>query len=773
MNECRPPCLEPKTVTQSRQHAQVSSLMKCLLLSAQFVGFNFTKKLSDTASSCVAKSCFWTIVALAASSAFGLTAKPTTDPVNIDGSLDEAAWQQAMPFSDFVENMPREKQRASIKSQVMVLYDDRALYFGLRAYDNDPSSIVAPIARHDKITAGHDSFSVWIDPTGARQFAQVFRISAGGATADGLWNEYALPEDSSPDYDFEAVARRLSDGWSAEIAIPWSTLRISNAPSATMNVLVFRNLLRDTRVRVSNAPLGRDPACYLCVADALIGLHVVPATKSLTITPSVASTISVNLERERDHRLEAGFDVKWRPSASWFLDGTFRPDFSQVALDAPQLKSNTRFALSFPEKRPFFLEGTDLLSLPFATTYTRSITAPLWGVRASYRTEQADATALAVSDRGGGYVILPGTYSSDYRNQPASTATLVRARVPLRNQFGSGNVGFMLNDRTYDDGSSNRVASIDGVFKPADTVRIRGQALASSATDSTGLNRGFAGFADLFYDTGREYISIRSQSVSPKFRADSSLVTQSGYHSAKLESYVCNKLTGFFHEICPGIIAKEAMSWDGKTISRSVNPTLYLGGNRNSEWTLRPRWLSYQRVTPLGRLHYVPTTYVQIEADPNIFLTKVSFDAEAGRAVDVISDTRAKLSYFGLTAKTAILDNVEIEWSVSDYHLRDENTSSRRLHERNVQIVAVQHISPRDTLRFVGQQSTTKRNPSAYSFAVVPRAKSRAASLIYTRRWRLDSELNFGVTQSSDAQSRISNRRDIEIFTKLSWAFQF
>ena len=697
-------------------------------------------------------------------------------PIKIDGSLDEAAWQRATPFVDFIENMPREKQRARIRSEVRILYDQSALYFGLRAYDERPEAIVAPTARHDKITNGHDTFSVWIDPTGARQFAQVFRVSAGGVTGDGLWNEAALEEDLSPDYYFEAAAHRLSDGWSAEIAIPWASLRTSGAPSTTMNVLVFRNMLRDTRIRVSNVSLGRDPACYLCVADALIGLDIVLNTKALTISPYAASTVSATVEgnsRKQSHRIEAGVDIKWRPSPSWFLDGTFRPDFSQVALDAPQLKGNTRFALSFPEKRPFFLEGTDLLSLPFATTYTRSITSPLWGGRASYRTEQVDATALSVSDRGGGYVILPGTYFSDYRNQAASTATLVRARVPLRGEIGTGNVGFLLNDRSYDDGSNNRVASIDAVFKPADAVRIRGQALASSATDSAGLSRGFAGFTDVFYDTGREYISLRYQGVSPKFRADSSLVSQSGYHSAKLESYVCSKLIGFFQEICPGIIAKDAVTWDGQTMSRSLNPTLYLGGNRNSEWTFRPRWLTYQRVTPLGSLHHVPTAYVQVEADPNSFLTRVSFDMEVGRAVDVVSDGRAKLAYFGLTAKTAIRDDMEIEWSVSDYRLRDEKTSSPRLHESTLQMVAVHYITPRDTLRLVGQQSTTRRNVGAYSIAVAPHAKSRAASLIYTRRWRLDSELNFGVTQSSDAQSGITNRRDVEIFTKLSWALQF
>src|SRR4029079_2160674 len=101
-------------------------------------------------------------------------------------------------------------------------------------------------------------------------------------------------------------------------------------------------------------------------------------------------------------------DLKWRPRAGVVGDGTVIPDFSQVELDTPQLAGNTQFALFFPEKRPFFLEGSDILQSPFPAIYTRSVTDPAWGARVTQRTQGFDGTAMVTRDQGGGLVLLPG-----------------------------------------------------------------------------------------------------------------------------------------------------------------------------------------------------------------------------------------------------------------------------------------------------------------------------------------------------------------------------
>ena len=190
--------------------------------------------------------------------AFALHATPTTGKITLDGKLDEADWQRAPLSANFIENMPNEKQPARFQTEVRVLYDQDAIYFGMRAFDPDPSLIHAPFVRRNKVFGTQDNFIVWIDPTGARKFAQFFRVNARGVLADGVWNEDNGDEDIAPDFYFEAAPIRLADGWSEEFRIPWASLRVPHPVPEKLSFVVFRNMPRETRIRMSNMPLGRD-----------------------------------------------------------------------------------------------------------------------------------------------------------------------------------------------------------------------------------------------------------------------------------------------------------------------------------------------------------------------------------------------------------------------------------------------------------------------------------------------------------------------------------
>ena len=706
---------------------------------------------------------------------WALQALPLKGPITLDGKLDEADWQRAPMSAGFIENMPREKQPARDKTEVRVVFDHEALYFGVRAYDSEPSKIYAPYVRRDKVFGNQDNFIVWIDPTGARKFAQFFRINARGVLGDGAWNEDALEEDFSPDFDFQAVHALLPDGWSAEFRIPWVSLRLPHPTPEKLSFIVFRNQPRETRIRTSSVVLGREPSCFLCVAEELTGLTDLPRTTGLTVTPYAAVNISEMKrggEKQRETKFSGGADIKWRPSSEWVLDATFRPDFSQLELDTPQLKSNTRFALSVQEKRPFFLEGSDLYSTPLNTIYTRSITDPLWGSRATYRSERADATVLTVADRGGGFIILPGTYSSDFRDQGASQATLARARVPFAGASGTGSAGVLFADRNYDDGSSNRVASIDGVYKPGDEMRFRVQGMVSQTNDvlAGGRGNGYAMVADGFYDNGREHLYARYTAISPKFRADNSIIVQNGYSVLEIESWQCRKVDGFFNQLCPGLNAKEQRTWDNTPLNRSVTPVLALNGNRNSFWNFQPRWLNYARTRDGGAWHHIPTVYARAEGNPSTRFPYAFFETEHGRGVDVATDTRARMMFNGVTLNWRAHERIELEGSVSDYRLHDLTSARWRLHETTMQLVGVGYMTAQDTLRLIAQRSLSRRNAEIYSFAVTPRSHTQAVSLVYSHKRGLGRELNVGVTHGNARASLQAGRVTTEIFAKLSWA---
>lgn len=711
--------------------------------------------------------------------AWALQAVQLTGKITLDGKLDEPDWQRAPVSGNFIENMPREKQPARDRTEVRVLFDHEALYFGVRGFDADPAKIYAPFVRRDKVFGNQDNFIIWIDPTGARKFAQFFRVNPRGVLADGVWNEDSSDEDFSPDFDFEAVPARLADGWSAEFRIPWASLRLPHPAPEKLSFIVFRNQPRDTRIRTTNVTLGRDPSCFLCVAEELTGLADLPKTSGLTLTPYAAVNSSQSRAGNdaanattRETKFSAGADIKWRPSSQWVIDATFRPDFSQLELDTPQLKANTRFALSVQEKRPFFLEGTDLYSTPYNLIYTRSITDPLWGARATYRSERSDATVLTVNDRGGGFIILPGTFYSDARDQGASQSTFARVRVPFAAGAGNGSVGALLSDRTYDDGTTNRTASVDGLFKPNDDSRIRAQ-LFGSQTDDRVLHSkgdGHAAYIDGSFDNGINHVWASVTSISPKFRSDNSIITQNGFNAFKFETWHCSKFDGFFNNVCPGVFGNEQRTWSGAGLSRWLTPSLYMNGARNSEWSLQPRWFNYSRIEDGGRWHHTPTLYMRSEGNPGERLHYAFIELEGGRGVDVAADKLARLFYTGLNFNTRPHERVELEWKLSDFRLNDLDSSRWRLHERALQLVGVGYVTANDTLRLIAQHTLSHRNPEMYSSAVAPKTQTQALSLVYSHKRGLGREVNIGITQSNVRVSQQPNHTTTEVFAKLSWA---
>src|SRR5262249_40401941 len=146
------------------------------------------------------------------------------------------------------------------------------------------------------------------------------------------------------------------------------------------------------------------------------------------------------------------------------IDATVRPDFSQIESDAAQIVANERFALSFPEKRPFFLEGSDLFSTPIHAVYTRTVTSPSLGLRGTGRIGATAYTARVAHDRGGGLVILPGPEGSDFAAQDFSSDVGV---MRVRHDFGRSFVSLLATSRVIDKGGDNLVVGPDFQWRPA------------------------------------------------------------------------------------------------------------------------------------------------------------------------------------------------------------------------------------------------------------------------------------------------------------------
>ena len=710
------------------------------------------------------------------------------EQVRIDGKLDDPVWQRIPPMTEFYEYRPHDAVPAKYPTEVRVAYDKHALFLGLTARDPDPSRIDAPLVRRDRVEGSQDFFAVHIDPDGTRKFAQIFRVNAAGAIGDGLFNEDTTNEDYSPDFEFEVRTARTAEGWTAEFRIPFSSLRYSDPPSSTWSIQVFRGISRDQQYRFANARIPRDPNCFLCYAQSLEGLNNLPPGREFTVTPQMTLRHTTDQTndgpRQRKTDFVAGVDVKYRPRSDLVFDATVNPDFSQVELDTPQLASNTQFALYFPEKRPFFLEGADILSSPFGgAIYSRSINDPAWGARLTQRSDGNDLTILTARDDGKGVILLPGPLSTGYANQDSkSQATIGR----FRSQLNTWSIGGLVTDRTYEREAGkaaayNRVAGVDFVWRPVGEMRVRAQLLGSFTHDPRNPrdpgtpDNDVAALLDYNYRDPKWGFTGGAEHVGRGFRADNGFFSQAGY--TNLYQEIQRKWTGVgpFHEVSPFVNVARKVDQYGRLLYQQTVPGVFLATDMNTnmgvEWRPNVRVRFSNEGDALKRDQF----YAWIESSPGTWLSRFYVETAIGDRADVGANVMRRGYYVGANATLRLSDRFEIEPRIDESVMGSRILaagSDIALRERALQLTSVYHFTARDNLRLIGQYRGTRREAAFYREPVSANEKAATLSLVYGHVHSLGTSVYVGATRSQSSDSGdASRRRQNEAFIKVSWSF--
>src|SRR6266851_8259019 len=288
----------------------------------------------------------------------------TSQSPNIDGNLSDPVWAQAVPITDFTQQAPDEAQAPSQRTELRILFDDRAIYFAVHCFDTDPKTIVANMTRRDR-----NSFSdaIWldIDTRGDHQTAYHFELSAAGVQRDGIRTGDAI-EDGAVDWEWDAVwdssVRRDSEGWTAEIAIPLAELRYSDKEATTWRMEIRRFIGRRSEMD-QWIYIPRLQSSEMLWYGPLVGLEGLPPSHNLRLMPFVLqrtrirrSPPELQMIRGTDEGVSAGLDAQYGVTSNLTLNATVLPDFGQVEADEVKLNLTT-FELTYPEKRPFFLEG--------------------------------------------------------------------------------------------------------------------------------------------------------------------------------------------------------------------------------------------------------------------------------------------------------------------------------------------------------------------------------------------------------------------------------
>ncbi len=283
--------------------------------------------------------------------------------IEVNGSLDEPSWKKAPVTNEFTQREPQEGQPATEQTEVRILYDDTNLYIGLVCFDSQADKIVANEMRRDVDLQDNDYFQIMIDSFHDHRNAFYFIINPLGAKRDGLIRD----DGTNINWDWDGIwitrARRTTEGWTAEIAIPFYTLRFRKDSNQTWGINFGRQIAR-TREEVYWTPVLRDYGFYgqykVSACGDLVGLDNLSQGRKIQFMPYV---IGGGVQEERSDPFsrseDLGYDLKYRLTSNLTADITVNTDFAQVEADQEQFNI-TPFSLYFPEKRGFFLEGADI-----------------------------------------------------------------------------------------------------------------------------------------------------------------------------------------------------------------------------------------------------------------------------------------------------------------------------------------------------------------------------------------------------------------------------
>lgn len=463
----------------------------------------------------------------------------------IDGTLDEAVWADALRIDVPYEVQPAENVPAPVETVLLLWHDAEALYAGFRAFDPRPEEIRAHLWDRDGI--GPDDWVVLVlDTFNNERWNYVLQVNPLGVQGD------MIEMRNAPSVEWDAIwdsAGHIADwGWSVEIRIPFSSLRFqrSDRPQ-TWGLDAVRSYPRSVRHHLGAFPRDRANSCYLCQAVKIQGFEGVTPGRSLELTPTLTSIHAQEREpfpegdwTDTASETEFGLTARWGITPNLTVSGTVNPDFSQVEADALQLDINEPFALFFEERRPFFMEGSQLFDTRLDVVYTRMVREPSWGAKITGREGQHGLGAYVLADEVTN-LIFPGPERSDSTSLD-SESTVGVARYSY--DFDSNlSIGAIATGREGD-GYSNLVTGIDGEWRPTPADRLQWQLVRSATEYPDEIVRDFDQPSGQFTDWAGELRYVHNgrtvdywaiwEDIGTDFRADLGFIPRVGYREGEV-----------------------------------------------------------------------------------------------------------------------------------------------------------------------------------------------------------------------------------------------
>ena len=702
------------------------------------------------------------------------------EEIKIDGVLNEKAWKSAPTFTLDYETSPGENTPPAQKTEMWLAYSYSHLYVGVRAHDSDPSKIRARLTDRDR--AFQDDFvGVVLDTFNDERRAFEFFVNPYGVQMDLTQNDVTGQEDESWDAIWNSAGKLTADGYEVEMEIPFSSLRFPASSVQTWGIDALRIYPRDKRYRFGLNALPRGQNCYLCSESKLTGFVGLKPGKNMEFDPTLTGQGSDQREDpgasfDRDTKADPGLTMRWGITPGITLNGAANPDFSQVEADAAQLTVNKAFAIFYPEKRPFFLEGADFFDTKIRAVYSRDIADPSYGVKLTGKEGRSAFGAIFARDDLTNF-IFPGSQSSSLGSlDEENTSTILRYRYDLGN--GASTVGAIMTDREGT-GYHNRVVGGDTLIRH-NKEALRIEFLGSNTEYPFTIQNDFdqpdgtltgTSLRAVWQHTDRNWMGyVNYTGASNDFRADLGFIPQVGFHQGYgiyERYYYWDNNQHWYNKLTIGSETTWTYDRDGNPLQQQVAPYFFINGVHeyfsNTYFGIGPMWYGGQRFDRNFINHYM-----EVRPDSWIYVT---FETRIGQEVDYDNIRQGHIVRFipGLRFDLARHLRLEINENWERLNVLD----GQELYHASVSDVRTTYqINTRTFVRLITQYFDVHRNPALYTFDVDKKDQFLANQFLFA--YKINPQVVMFLGYSDNYQNMNINRltqANRTVFFKVGYAF--
>ncbi len=708
---------------------------------------------------------------------------PTDDEIKVDGHLKEEIWRQAeiidLPFEWFPgDNIP-----APVKTQCLVVYSHRKLYIAFRCFDPEPAKIRAHLMDRDSFDTlvSDDHVSIMIDPFNDERRGFQFRVNPLGVQADAIYSELEGYEDFSWDAIWASAGRITSGGYTLEVAIPFNQLRFPKGTAEkTWGFIIERSYPRNVRHRMTSHVRDRNIACVLCQANKINGFADISPGRNLEFGPTV--TMSRTDQRDvfpgvpmnnGDVKFEPGISARWGITPNLQLNATVNPDFSHVEADAAQLDVNTRFALQFAEKRPFFLEGADFFTTPLEAVFTRTVSDPKWGAKLTGKMGKNALGFFTTIDRLNN-LIFP---SNQYSLATSMAQDVLGGVFRYRRDIGkSSTLGVLYAGRTADD-YHNHVVGADAFFRLSNKKNINIQFLHSntlypgSIANEYGQPEGeFGGnaFKFDFMHVNRDVVyGFEYADLGEDFRADSGFMPRVDFRRMRgfVQPILWGKKGGWYDRLSVFVQGERISDHDGNLTDSNLLFALNYHGPMQSIGFVR-----YE----IRKELYAGTEYDLDNA--SLFIEIQPLGGFRCYCYGQIGDW---IDYANLRQAETVVLNPGFEWGIGKHLNLNINHIYEHLFRGDDQIYTanltqgriVYNFNVRTFVRAILQYTDIQRNTDLYGSPVDPSTRALFMQFLFSYKLNPQTVLFLGYSDNQMGYRGIDLiRKDRTFFLKIGYA---